>query len=104
MGQPKYGGIGGRGGNVILVADEGNSIISLLNSYCLIFFYFTEISLTHVLKKNSTRLIKALSGENSHAHKLVGDPGPDCIVHVPVGVTVYSQGGTKIGILQSTKS
>jgi GTPase involved in cell partitioning and DNA repair len=33
MGQPKYGGIGGRGGNVILVADEGNSIFRLLNKY-----------------------------------------------------------------------
>ena len=36
MGQPKYGGIGGRGGNVILVADEGNSIIRLLKNH---FFY-----------------------------------------------------------------
>ena len=35
MGQPKYGGIGGRGGNVILVADEGNSIIRLLKNHFL---------------------------------------------------------------------
>jgi GTPase involved in cell partitioning and DNA repair len=45
-----------------------------------------------------------MSGENSHAHKLVGDSGMDSIVHVPVGVTVYSQGGMKIGILQFKKS
>ena len=44
-----------------------------------------------------------MSGENSHTHKLVGDSGTDCIVHVPVGVTVYSTGGTKIGMLQSIK-
>jgi len=78
MGHPKYGGIGGKGGSVIVVAEE-------------------DITLAQVLKKNHTRLYKASPGENSHVHRLVGEAGADLVIPVPVGVTVYSQTGVKLG-------
>ncbi|XP_046655449.1 GTP-binding protein 10-like isoform X1 [Daphnia pulicaria] len=82
-GHPKYGGIGGKGGNVIFVADE-------------------EMTLKKVLHKVPTRLIKAAEGENSHAHRLCGVNGADFILPVPTGVTVISQTGVKLGELNKT--
>lgn len=56
-----------------------------------------DITLAQVLKKNHTRLYKASPGENSHVHRLVGEAGADLVIPVPVGVTVYSQTGVKLG-------
>jgi len=78
MGHPKYGGIGGKGGNVEVIAKE-------------------DITLAQTLKKNHTRLYKASPGENSHIHRLAGESGADLVIPVPVGITVYSQTGVKIG-------
>jgi len=80
MGHPKYGGVGGKGGSVIVVAKE-------------------EVTLGQVLKKNNARLYKAGAGENSHVHRLVGEAGSDVVIPVPTGITVYSQTGVKIGEL-----
>ncbi|KZS13449.1 putative GTP-binding protein 10 [Daphnia magna] len=80
MGHPKYGGVGGRGGNVILVADE-------------------EMTLNKVLHKVPARLVKAGEGENSHAHRLCGDNGADFILPVPTGISVFSTTGVKFGDL-----
>jgi len=80
MGHPKYGGIGGKGGNVEVIAKE-------------------DITLAQTLKKNHTRLYKASPGENSHIHRLAGESGADLVIPVPVGITVYSQTGVKIGEL-----
>lgn len=51
-----------------------------------------------MLQKNPTRLIKATEGENSHAHKLVGEPGTDFVLPVPTGISVYTQSGVKLGM------
>ena len=65
------------------------------------FAYISDVTLAKVLKNNPTRLVKAAIGENSHVHKLVGDPAADYKISVPVGVTVYSQTGVKLGELNA---
>ena len=55
------------------------------------------------MKRNHTRLYKATPGENSHIHRLVGESGADLVIPVPVGITVYSQTGVKLGISICTK-
>nr|CAG4645697.1 EOG090X0ACU [Lynceus sp. MCZ IZ 141354] len=82
MGFPKFGGIGGKGGDVIVKAKEGET-------------------LNKVLKKFPSRLVKAKGGENSQQFRLLGTPGEDVIVSVPTGVTIYDETGTKLGELNS---
>lgn len=50
-----------------------------------------------MLKKVPAKLVKAGEGENSHVHRLVGEPGADFVLPVPVGISVYTQSGVKIG-------
>ena len=59
--------------------------------------FISDVTLQQVLKKVPTKLVKAGQGENSHIHRLVGDPGADVILPVPVGISVYTQSGAKIG-------
>ena len=56
-------------------------------------------TLQKVLKKFPTKIVKASEGENSHVHRLVGQPGTDFILPVPSGITVWTETGTKLGIL-----
>lgn len=58
---------------------------------------FVEMTLKKVLHKLPARLIKAVEGENSHAHKLCGGNGADFILPVPTGISVISQTGVKLG-------
>lgn len=55
------------------------------------------MTLNKVLKKYPARYIKATEGENSHAHRMVGEPGSDVILPVPTGISVYTQTGVKLG-------
>jgi GTPase len=64
------GGDGGRGGDVVLVADEGLS---------------TLVDLTY------GRRIEAASGEQGHGKDMYGRGGEDRIVRVPVGTQVFDR-------------
>jgi GTPase len=64
------GGDGGRGGDVVLVADEGLS---------------TLVDLTY------GRRIEAPSGEQGHGKDMYGRGGEDRLVRVPVGTQVYDR-------------
>lgn len=78
-GQPKYGGIGGKGGNVVCEVK-------------------TEASL-ETIKSKMTFKVTAASGDNSLVHRLAGPNGEDKIVEVPAGITAYTDSGTKLGEL-----
>nr|CAG4634954.1 EOG090X0ACU [Alona affinis] len=82
MGHPKYGGVGGKGGDVIFVANE-------------------ETTLNRILRDHPERHVKGKEGENSHPHRLVGEKGSDYILPVPIGISVYAHGGAKIGDLNA---
>lgn len=79
-GQPKYGGIGGKGGNVVCQVSEGAS-----------------------LEKVKTKLkgyrLTAESGEHSLVHCLAGPNGKDKLLEVPPGITAYTDVGSKLGEL-----
>ena len=95
--------MGGKGGNVVLVASEGNKTILHLLLFqvyvCswLLFFSIDVSTLQKVLKKYPTKVVKASEGENSHVHRLVGQPGADFMLPVPSGISVYTEKGAKIG-------
>lgn len=55
------------------------------------------MTLKKVLKQFPAKYIKAAEGENSHAHRLVGESGTDVILNVPTGISVYTQTGVKLG-------
>ncbi|CAG2170172.1 unnamed protein product [Oppiella nova] len=75
-GIPKFGGMGGSGGNVYVEAVEKMT-----------------------LKKLSKRKYTASSGENSAHYRVIGDNGTDCVIKAPVGVTVVSENGKTLGEL-----
>ncbi|XP_008476557.1 GTP-binding protein 10 homolog isoform X2 [Diaphorina citri] len=81
-GQPKYGGLGGRGGNVVCKVKAGASLES-------------------VKKQFKGVRITAASGDNSLVHRLAGRNGEDKILELPVGITAYADGGTKLGELNT---
>ncbi|XP_021930492.1 GTP-binding protein 10 homolog isoform X3 [Zootermopsis nevadensis] len=74
MGFPKYGGIGGKGGSVIVVAKEGVTLKSLIT-------------------RNPTKRFIAENGGNSHKNRILGEPGADITIQVPPGVTVWNDFG-----------
>ncbi|KAF4532605.1 hypothetical protein B566_EDAN014862 [Ephemera danica] len=82
MGYPKYGGLGGKGGDIYLVAKEGET-------------------LTTVLKTWPLKKIIANSGGNSKTNKLMGEPGEDKLVDVPIGVCIIDQQGRILGDLDN---
>lgn len=77
-GLPKYGGVGGQGGCVYCVGKEGKS-------------------LKNVVTKFPSKKIVAGSGEDSVKNKILGAPGVDKTLEVPLGVTVYREDGKKLG-------
>ncbi|XP_018321946.1 GTP-binding protein 10 homolog isoform X3 [Agrilus planipennis] len=79
-GYPKYGGVGGQGGSVILVAKE-------------------KMFLEHVLNEHQSKRIFASHGTDSSQKYILGPPGEDVKVEVPVGVTVYTDEGKRLGEL-----
>ncbi|XP_014293902.1 GTP-binding protein 10 homolog [Halyomorpha halys] len=78
MGMPKYGGVGGNGGNIFAVGKEG-------------------VTLKDVVAKNVTKRITAMSGENAHSKCIVGSRGADIIINAPLGITIFSESGKKLG-------
>ncbi|XP_067217180.1 GTP-binding protein 10 homolog isoform X1 [Linepithema humile] len=84
-GLPRYGGIGGTGGNVYLVAKDG-------------------LTLENVVKKLQSKRIKADSGGDSSAKGIIGIPGDDKIISIPCGVLVYNQNGVLLGELNTEDS
>ncbi|XP_071451026.1 GTP-binding protein 10 homolog [Hetaerina americana] len=85
MGYPKYGGVGGKGGNVYVVAKEG-------------------AQLQQIVKKFPRKLIAAQSGESSRQKCILGQPGKDVHLNVPVGIFVIDEYGRKLGELNENGS
>lgn len=77
-GLPRYGGIGGTGGNVYVVAKE-------------------KLTLKDTAQKLKTKRVKAEPGGDSLSKGIIGAPGEDQIIPVPVGVIVYNQNRVKLG-------
>ncbi|KAK0081143.1 hypothetical protein PV325_012727 [Microctonus aethiopoides] len=84
MGLPRYGGIGGKGGDVVAVATE-------------------DLTLTHLADKYKDRKIVAEHGNHSEQKGIIGVPGNDVLLPVPRGVTVYRQ-NVKIGEIDEENS
>ncbi|XP_046993741.1 GTP-binding protein 10 homolog [Schistocerca americana] len=81
-GLPKYGGVGGKGGDVYAVAKEG-------------------ITLKDVQKKFPTKRISATSGGNSLRTSILGKPGEDKVIEVPTGITVIDEHKRTLGQLDN---
>lgn len=77
-GLPSYGGIGGAGGNVYLVPKE-------------------RLTLQNVKYKLKDVKLKAGPGSDSSKKGLIGTPGTDLNIRVPIGITVYDQNRIKLG-------
>lgn len=78
-GLPKYGGIGGNGGDVYMVATE-------------------KIHLGDVGKRaRLTDVFAAGTGYDSRKSGIIGQPGEDLEIPVPVGTIAYDAKGNKIG-------
>lgn len=75
----RFGGIGGKGGDVIAVATP-------------------SITLETVFRQNKYKTYKAQNGNHSTPNFIVGVPGEDLKIPVPVGVTMITELGRKIGI------
>ncbi|XP_011870960.1 PREDICTED: GTP-binding protein 10 homolog [Vollenhovia emeryi] len=84
-GLPTYGGLGGVGGSVYVVAKDG-------------------LTLENVVKALKTKRIKADSGGDSSARGIIGKPGEDMIIPIPRGITVYNQNGVVLGELNEEDS
>lgn len=79
-GLPKYGGVGGQGGNVYVVASEG-------------------MALNHIIKKYKEHKIIGEHGSDSLARGIIGAPAKDLEIPVPLGVTVFNDAGAIIGTI-----
>ncbi|CAH1993903.1 unnamed protein product [Acanthoscelides obtectus] len=79
-GLPKFGGVGGKGANVVAVAKE-------------------NLTLEQVYKANRSKRYIAASGRHSTHNFILGTPGEDLKVEVPVGVTLVTDFGKKLGEL-----
>ncbi|XP_046145666.1 GTP-binding protein 10 homolog isoform X1 [Osmia bicornis bicornis] len=78
----RYGGLGGAGGNVCVVAKEGLTLRSVKN-------------------KIENVKLKAESGGESTKNGIIGTPGKDLTITIPTGVTVYDDSRIKLGELNS---
>ncbi|XP_021188453.3 GTP-binding protein 10 homolog [Helicoverpa armigera] len=77
-GLPKFGGLGGQGGCVYCVGKE-------------------DANLRSVMSKHRGKTITAGHGEDSRKTKIVGNPGSDIKLEVPLGITVYRDDGKVLG-------
>ncbi|RZF45371.1 hypothetical protein LSTR_LSTR002814 [Laodelphax striatellus] len=83
-GCPKYGGIGGNGGNVSLKVNDG-------------------VRLSDVLRQFPRKIVSAENGKDSKKHCIAGPRGKDKIVQIPPGVTVC-EGNRRLGDLNKVGS
>jgi len=81
QGFPKFGGIGGKGGNVYLVAEHGAR------------------SLRSVRGENDKLRYIANNGANSTKRALLGEAGADKEIPVPPGVVAFNDAGRNLGEL-----
>nr|XP_033338786.1 GTP-binding protein 10 homolog isoform X5 [Megalopta genalis] len=81
-GLPRYGGIGGAGGNVFIVSKE-------------------DLTLEKVKSKLKSFKLKAGPGGESTSRGIIGTPGTDLSISVPVGITVYDGNNVKLGEVNS---
>ncbi|OWR55414.1 GTP-binding protein 10 [Danaus plexippus plexippus] len=77
-GLPKYGGLGGQGGCVYCQGKEDANLRTIMSQY-------------------RARTICGGHGEDSRKAQIVGKPGEDIKLEVPLGVTVYGENGTVLG-------
>lgn len=77
-GLPRYGGKGGSGGNVYIVSERGMTLSRIKSKF------------------KETRLF-AEPGMSSSSKGIIGLPGQDLIIKVPIGVSVYTNAGVKLG-------
>ncbi|XP_061711762.1 GTP-binding protein 10 homolog [Cydia pomonella] len=77
-GLPKFGGLGGQGGCVYCIGKEKANLLNISNKYRM-------------------KTISAGHGEDSRKTKIVGNPGADVQLEVPLGVTIYRQDGKVLG-------
>ncbi|XP_015430379.1 PREDICTED: GTP-binding protein 10 homolog [Dufourea novaeangliae] len=78
----RYGGRGGTGGSVYVVSEEG----------------FTLEKVKSTIKNVK---LKAGPGGESTSRGIIGIPGTDLNINVPVGITVYDENHIKLGELNS---
>lgn len=78
----RYGGIGGNGGNVYVVARE-------------------KLTLNDVKRKIKDVKLKAGAGRESTKKGIIGTPGNNLTIEVPVGITVYDNNRIRLGELNS---
>ncbi|KAL0841690.1 hypothetical protein ABMA28_013963 [Loxostege sticticalis] len=81
-GLPKYGGLGGQGGCVYCIGNENSN-------------------LRNIMTKFRGKTISAGHGEDSRKTKIVGNPGTDVKLDVPLGVTVYREDGKVLGSIDN---
>ncbi|XP_053625032.1 GTP-binding protein 10 homolog [Plodia interpunctella] len=81
-GLPKYGGLGGQGGCVYCVGKE-------------------DANLKNIMNMHRGKTLVAGHGEDSRKTKIVGNPGPDIKLEVPLGVTVYREDGKELGSIDT---
>lgn len=74
----RFGGVGGQGGDIYFVAKDG-------------------LTLENVLSKNRSKRIQAPHGRDSTHNFILGIPGEKVEIPVPVGVTVETDLGKKLG-------
>uniref|UniRef100_A0A2H8TF91 GTP-binding protein 10 n=1 Tax=Melanaphis sacchari TaxID=742174 RepID=A0A2H8TF91_9HEMI len=85
FGFPRYGGEGGKGGDVCFVATEG-------------------MTLKDFLKKCPQKKIRAEMGGNSHSRRILGQSGEDKKINVPTGIIVYNDKNLLVGELNEPDS
>ncbi|XP_026501626.1 GTP-binding protein 10 homolog [Vanessa tameamea] len=77
-GLPKFGGLGGQGGCIYCVGKEKADLKTIMNKY-------------------RAKTITAGHGEDSRKTKIVGNPGADVKLEVPLGVTIFREDGKVLG-------
>uniref|UniRef100_A0A0A9Z9B9 GTP-binding protein 10 n=1 Tax=Lygus hesperus TaxID=30085 RepID=A0A0A9Z9B9_LYGHE len=77
-GLPKYGGVGGPGGDIYVKGKE-------------------DATLKSVAKANPSKRVVASHGENSLKNRILGLKGNDVTIEVPLGITVYNEMGQALG-------
>lgn len=73
--------MGGQGGNIVAVAKE-------------------DMTLKDVYNRNRSKRYLAPHGRDSTHNFILGTPGENLVFNVPVGVTLYTERGKKLGIVR----
>lgn len=60
------------------------------------------MTLRSLLTENPSKRFIAQNGGNSHKHRILGEPGADITIPVPVGVTVVNDFGQVLGKNENT--